>query len=181
MNNMKLPPIESLSKDVQEKLKSLPEVNLYKRLAILEKSFIPILDVFNSFYTKDSNMPPKLREIAILRVGRNTGSSYEVHQHKLVSKSTGLASQDVNYILIENEVTQLSKTENLVCKAVDEFTSYFSLTEETQEEFYSLLPTKTVMELILLISMYTGLACFIKGTDVQIETDNPLKGKNTPL
>ena len=181
MKNMNLPPIESLSQEVQDELQSLPKINLYRKLAVLQKSFIPLIDTFKSFYIEESKIPHKLREIGILRVGSNTDSAYELHHHKLISKSTGLTKDETNIIINEKHVTQLNEIENTVCRVVDEFCKNFSLTEETQEKLYSLIPSESAMELILCIGIYIGLACFLKGTDVQIEPTNPLEGKSTPV
>jgi 4-carboxymuconolactone decarboxylase len=181
MKKMILPPFESLSKEVQDRLNSKPKINIYKHLAVTQKSFIPIMDTFQTFYTKESKISPRLREIAILRAGSNTGSSYEVYQHKILSSSNGVTDREQNYILIENEVTQLTELENTVCKVADEFTNSFSLSDETKDKLFSLMSNEAACEIMLLMSLYIGLACYIKGTDVQLEETDPLKGMDKPL
>ncbi|MCP4179313.1 MAG: carboxymuconolactone decarboxylase family protein [bacterium] len=181
MKKIDLPAFESLSEEVKRKLDTMPKINVFKHLAILQKSFIPIMNIFDSFYSDESKIPPKLREIGILRVGRNTSSSYEVHHHNFVSKCNGVTDKEKDYILIEKKVNQLSELENLICKVADEFCSNFCLSDKTQEKLFSLVPLETAYELIFCFSIYIGLACYIKGTGVLIEDSNPLEGKKTPL
>src|SRR5688500_18467686 len=46
---------------------------------------------FAGAFYRDSTLPPRLREIAILRVGHLLGSSYEVYQHQALAREIGIS------------------------------------------------------------------------------------------
>ncbi len=76
--DIKFPTIDTLPKNVQGKLKTLPNINLYKKMATgYPQDFIQMIDLIAVIYSDQRKIPDRLREIGILRIARNTKSEYE--------------------------------------------------------------------------------------------------------
>ena len=174
--------IDTLPKNVQEKLKTLPDINLYKKMATgYPQGFIQMIDLIASIYSDQRKIPDRLREIGILRIARNTKSEYENYQHYYLSKASGVTGKDVEIIKSSFTVIDLSNEENLTCKVADELCSNFKVSDETLNQLYANFDYQTSTEIIVLLSLYIFIACFISGARVEIEDNSPLKTHNTPL
>ena len=180
--SFQLPSIEKLPREVQKKLKKLPQINLYETLAAgYPKGFNQIIDFIATFYNDDSKVAPRLREIGILRIARNTKSAYEAHQHYYLSKATGITDKEYDIIKSTEITTEFTDEENLICKVADELCSKFAISDATYNELYSSFETQAAIEIILCLSMYMQVACIINATRIKIEEDTPLKNQNKPL
>lgn len=180
--DIKFPTIDTLPKNVQEKLKTLPNINLYKKMATgYPQGFIQMIDLIAVIYSDQRKIPDRLREIGILRIARNTKSEYENYQHYYLSKASGVTDKDVEIIKSSFTVTDLCTEENLICKVADELCSNFKVSDETLNQLYTNFDYQTSTEIIVLLSLYIFIACFISGARVEIEDNSPLKTHNTPL
>lgn len=176
------PPLEELPENVKDKLKSLPPVNLYKHIAAgYPRGFIPMLEFVSSIYSENRMISDRLREIGILRIARNTGSEYEAHQHYYLSKPAGITEKEMDTINSAEAVRSFSKEENLICRIADELCTSFKVSDNTITELYSSFATQEAVEIIVILSLYIMIACFISGTRVQIEESTPLKKQDKPI
>ncbi|MBK2256346.1 carboxymuconolactone decarboxylase family protein [Francisella philomiragia] len=166
--DIKFPTIDTLPKNVQEKLKTLPNINLYKKMATgYPQGFIQMIDLIAVIYSDQRKISDRLREIGILRIARNTKSEYENYQHYYLSKASGVTDKDIEIIKSSFTVTDLSTEENLICKVADELCSNFDY--------------QTSTEIIVLLAYIFLLHAFISGARVEIEDNSPLKTHSTPI
>ena len=180
--SFKLTDLENLPEDVLNELKSLPKINIYKNFAQgYHRGFKSFFDYAKTFYTDESKMPSKLREIGILRIARNTKSEYETHHHTNLAKNCEVSNDECELIRSNSEVLELTEKENLVCKVADEFCTTFKISKATSEKLYSIFDTETAVEIVACLSMYIQLACILNALRVEIEEINPLAGSDKPL
>ena len=172
---------EELPENVQERLNSLPKINIYRNIALTyPKAFIPFHDLASTFYTEDSKVSPKLREICILRIAQNTKSEYEKHHHTTLAKNCGVTDNECKIIFSDQKVTELDIEGNMVCKVADELCTNFKLSSETFEKFYSLFKTEKAAEIASCLSFYILTACLLSAYKVEIEDINPLLNLKKP-
>ena len=181
--DLKFPTIDMLPEDIQKKLKTLPDINLYKKMATgYPRGFIQMIDLIATIYSDQKQIPDRLREIGILRIARNTKSEYEDYQHYYLSKSSGITDKEVQIIKSSFTVTEFSHEENLICKIADELCLTFKVSDEALNELYANFNFQISTEIIVLLSLYIFIACFISGARVEIEDNSPLKTQHsTPL
>ena len=72
-------------------------LNLYKVAAHSPKVLLNLIRLGNSIIGR-TELPPKLREIVILRVARLTGSEYEWAQHAPVALQAGVSQKQLDAI-----------------------------------------------------------------------------------
>jgi 4-carboxymuconolactone decarboxylase len=177
----KLTNLEDLPEEVLTELNSYPKINIYKNFAQgYHRGFKAFCDLAATFYTEESKVHPRLREIGILRIAGNTKSEYEAHHHTNLAKNCGVTEKECEIIISEKRVDELSDEENLVCKVADEFCNNFKLSDETFEEFYSAFETEKAIEIATCLSMYIQIACIISALKVEIEDVNPLENLKKP-
>ncbi len=179
-NTVPLPADDQLPPAIQQKLKQLPPINVFRMVANVPQTFIPFVDMATSLL-KDGKFNPKLREMAILRVAYLTNAPYEWHQHSFIAKANGVTEQEMNIIRTENPVHSLNEEENFICNVTDELTKNANLTDATFKKLYGRYDTERATEIIYDISFFNMLSRFLNGTRVQIEPTNPLAGHTSPV
>lgn len=176
--NVELPEDGELPADVLARLKSLPQINIYRLLAIVPQSLIPWTDLTSAVY--QCQLENRLREIGICRQARTARATYELHQHRQIARNNGVSDAELTGILSDTVVTSLDSDANLVCRAADELEATATLSDGTQQALYSALGRRQATELILTLSFYCAVARFTNGTRTPIETDNPLASASNP-
>ena len=73
-----------------------------------------------SHVTYDSSLPPRDKEILILRIAWLCGSHYEWNHHVLVGKRVGLSIEEINKIKVGSEAEGWGKFNKLLLNSVDE-------------------------------------------------------------
>lgn len=175
-----LPEVHSLSKNVQEALNHLPGLNVYKMFAHIPTSLIPFTELAQSFL-KDGGVDLPLLEIAILRVAHVNNCLYQWHQHEEIAKTIGITEKEITAIGTEKVVESLSPEKNFICKIADELTTTANLSNKVFEELFVHYSIKQGIAIVLCISFYNMVSRFLNATRVQIEQNNPLEGKSSPL
>src|SRR5262245_21604907 len=122
---LRVPPLEpsELTEEMKETLgpraMSGRLLNIYTTLARhpeLMKRWL----VFGSYILGSSTLPPREREIAILRTGFRCKSDYEWGQHARVGRMVGLTDEEIRRIAEGPDAPGWNATEALVLRAADE-------------------------------------------------------------
>jgi len=146
----------SLPESDRKFLASLPQLNISRMLAGSPSMFQPLTRVFSA-YLNEGKLDPELREVAILRVGYLLNSEYEVFNHKRAARVIGMEPNRIDAVLTDDAVASglFNEQEQLVIKFVDEVIQQGKATEQT---FYATEKTMTTAELIelsVVIGVYT--------------------------
>lgn len=173
-----LPHNDALPSEVAERLNSLPAINVYRMIANAPQCLIPWTDMVKSLY--DSKVAIRYREIVILRQAFIADSMYELHQHKFIAKANGITDEEIDIICSEGKVSSLQVIENTLCDMADQLESKASLSDETAQALKSFFNDQEVAELVILTSFYCCVARVLNATQVEIETNNPLQGQDSP-
>lgn len=102
-----------------------------------------------------STLPPRLRELAILRIARRRDCSYEWLHHVLVAAKEGMTEAEIE---AAGEGRADGELERAVLRAVDELDGDSNLSDPTWAELSEHLDERQRMDLIFTIGTYITLS-----------------------
>ncbi len=145
-------------------------LNLYKVLAHNPNLLLNYMRLGNSLLTK-SCLPPKLRELAILRVARLTASDYEWAQHCPIALGVGISHEQIEAISHWSESTSFSDKERAVLQYTDEVAQNVRVQDETFRVLKQHVNEENIVELTLSIGYWAMTARFLVPLQVDVDTD----------
>lgn len=170
-----LPSNEELSPEALRILGSLPPLNVFRAVAILPRSLRPFLELGGSILG-GTNLTPKERELAILRVAHLTAARYERQQHEQLARSLGMTEAEIGATSASSPGDVLPEDEALLCRATDEITRDVRLSDETLALVRERWGDAGAAELILAVGYYNMVSRFLESTRVPLETSELLAG-----
>jgi 4-carboxymuconolactone decarboxylase len=168
-----LPDIESLSPAIREAVTAMP-LNVFLMSANAPASFMALAGLARSILF-ESQLDPKKREIAILRVAKVTSAIYEWTHHVAVAKQCGVTDDEIKKIQAEDPVASLSEESNLLCRVADEISRNVRLSDEALSQIIDQYGVRKATELILCVSYFNMVSRFLESTRVPLEGEDFMK------
>lgn len=121
----------------------------------------------------ESNLNPRLRELAILQVGYSTGSEYEYAHHVDVALSFGVSEADILAIAADSagQESSLEPLARAVLRAAREMTERLSLSDETFAVLNKALNAESLIDLLIAIGEYNGMVRIMAALQVDLEPE----------
>ncbi len=163
-----LPADSDLSPEIREILSNLPPFNAFRMMANAPGSFSAFLQLAGAIGFS-SDLDPRSREIAILRVAQMTACDYEWTHHVANAKMVGATDDEIAKIGARGAVTGLDEEGNLLCRVADEITRDVRLSDETLTQILARYGVRQAMELILCCSFYNMMSRILESTRVEPE------------
>lgn len=113
-------------------------------------------------------LPPRLRELVILRIAHRTASNYEWHQHVSRARREGLTDGEIEAVRTGAAV-RWERLEATLLMAADELFDDRSLSDETWDSLTAELTTEQILDLIFTVGAYVTMAMLIAATGVPLE------------
>jgi AhpD family alkylhydroperoxidase len=117
----------------------------------LAEAFLP----FNTRLLLRSTLPPRLRELAILRVARRTGCAYEWAHHVRIAAKAGLSEAEIE---AAGDGAGGGELDEAVLRAVDELAEESNLSDRTWGTLAAYLDERQLMDLVFTVGAYVLLA-----------------------
>ena len=157
---------EHASPAVRETLAALPGLGVFRMVAHAETAFRPWLALGGALLGS-LELDPKLRELAILRVAALTGCEYERAQHEAIAIGVGARPEQVAD-LAAGRISggEFEPAEELVLRFVGEVVESRGAGVASVAEVEAALSAREVVELLLVVSHYHGLALLLNTTGV---------------
>jgi alkylhydroperoxidase family enzyme len=114
-------------------------------------------------------LPPRERELAILRVGWRCNAVYEWGQHAAIGRSVGLTSDDLRRVQAGSESEGWTETEAAVLRAADECHDDACVSDSTWAVLAAHYDEAQLIELIMLIGHYHLVSFTLNSLGVQRE------------
>ena len=143
-------------------------INLYKILGHCPYIGLNWQRLGNSLLTGEE-LPPRLREIAILRAGSLTGCEYEFTQHTRRGLSAGLTQEQINAIHDWHNSPLFDEQERVVLAYTDEVERDIKVKDETFTTLLGFLSEHAIVELTVVIGYYGMVSRFLIALDVELE------------
>ena len=147
-----------------------PPLNIFRALAYCPAGARAFgrLGIWIRFKTR---LDPRLRQMAILRVGAVTRTEYEYSHHIELGREFGLSDDDIRAVIAGPKAESLTEIERLVLTAADEMTKGLGIGAETFKALRGHLDEGMMVELTMTLSYYNGVVRMLNSLEIDVEPD----------
>jgi 4-carboxymuconolactone decarboxylase len=174
MTRIPYPDESELDDEARELLASLPPLNVMRMFAGAPASLRPMADLGRAILL-EAELDPRLRELAILAVGRACGSTYEQTQHENLSRALGIPDEEIAAV-VEGRFEELDDEAHLVVAFADDIAHTVGASEERTTDVLELLGRRQATELVVCCAYYSAVARVIETCGVELEEKSPTAG-----
>jgi 4-carboxymuconolactone decarboxylase len=125
--------------------------------------------VFAGHVMAKSTLPPRDREILILRTGWLCGADYELRHHIAVAKRVGITPEEIKRIEAGPDAPGWGSFDRALLGAVDELHTDASVTDQTWQHLAERYNTQQLMDLLFTVGQYHLVSMVLNSLGVQIE------------
>jgi 4-carboxymuconolactone decarboxylase len=124
---------------------------------------------FATHVLRRNSLPPRDREILILRIGWLCQSEYEWAQHVRIGKTEGLSDDDIRRISAGPDGPGLGDHDRLLLKAVDELHADAFISDATWNTLAKSYDTRQMMDLVFTVGQYNLVSMALNSFGVQLD------------
>src|SRR4051812_17226283 len=126
-----------------------PLLNIFRTLVRAPRALTGFLAWGSYILSKKSDLPPREREIVILRTGFLCRSGYEWTQHVRIGKGVGLTDVEIEAIKAGASAANWSEADRALIRATDDLHSDFFVSEAAWTELARHFSQKQCMDLVM--------------------------------
>jgi alkylhydroperoxidase family enzyme len=145
-----------------------PILNIFRTLAHHPK-LLKRWMVFGAHVLVKSTLPPRERELAILRIGWRCGSEYEWGQHVAIGRATGLSDDEIRRVAKGPEAPGWNTFDAAILRAVDELHDDSFLSDASWNALTAQWSTEQLIDLIFAVGQYTLVSMALNSLGVQLD------------
>ena len=164
---------DEIKKILQPNVEKGTVFNIFKTLSHHPDLFRRWL-VFGNHVLFKSTLPPRERELIILRIGWLCEAEYEWAQHVLIGKETGLTAEEIDRIKAGPNARGWSEADKLLLQATDELRKDAFITDTTWNGLSQHFDTKQLMDVVFAVGQYNLVSMALNTLGVQL--DDGLEG-----
>jgi alkylhydroperoxidase family enzyme len=157
-----------------------PPLNIFRTLAHAPKALTRFLEWGAYVLSRRNSLPPREREIVILRVGYLCKSGYEFTQHTGIGLREGLTAAEIEAVKRGAGAPNWTPAEVALIRAADELVADHFVTDATWAALNSHFDQKQCMDVVFTTGQYTQVSMFLNTFGVQLDKgqtlDPELKG-----
>lgn len=150
---------------------NLPPLNIFRTLAhapSLFKGFTAL----GSHLLGRHGLPPREREIIILRIGWRAQSEYEFGQHTTIGRAAGLTDDEVRWLADAGEPAWSADDAALIAMA-DELCDADVVSDSTWRRLSARWSTEQLLEMLVLAGYYRLVSGLLNSVGVALEPQTP--------
>lgn len=171
---MKVPPfdIATAAPELQARLAKRPALNLYKALPYAGALAPRFLDM-GAAIRNELTLDPRLRELAIIRVGCLTNADYEVRHHKRIGAGVGVSEAQLEHVdhWREAPTNVFDTLECRVLEYADALTKGIKAPAHVFDDLLQELGAQRLAELTLTIGFYLLVTRFLLNFEIDLEPE----------
>jgi alkylhydroperoxidase family enzyme len=162
---------DRLNDDQREALKSFPgrPFNIFLTLAHAPKALARFLDWGGYVLSRRNALPPREREIVILRTGFLCRSGYEFAQHEAIGLREGLTADEIGRIKAGADAPGWTSAERALIHATDELHADQFITDTTWAALGDHFDDKQRMDVVFTVGQYTQVSMMLNSFGVQLD------------
>ncbi len=126
---------------------------------------------FLSYILRESTLPPRDREILILRTGWRNKALYEWEHHKTIGLAAGLTTQEIEAIAKGPDAKTWTGFDAALVSAADELKDDAFISDATWATLKTRYTDQQMIDLIATVGDYTFVSMFLNSLGVQLEQD----------
>jgi len=154
-------------------------LNIFRTLLNEPKAMRAFLSWGNYVLSRRNGLPPREREIAILRTGFLCKSGYEWTQHVVIAKREGITDDEIARIK-KGAGAGWSAADAALIRASDELHNDQFVSDATWKSLTEHFSQKQCMDLVFTVGQYTQVSMILNSFGVQLDEgqtlDPDLKG-----
>ena len=143
-----------------------PVLNIFRTLAHHPK-LMNRWRVFGNHVLSKSSLPPRDREILILRIGWLCGSEYEWGQHVKIGMESGLTHEEILRIIEGHDAEGWDKFDSTLLRAVDELFLHSFISDATWNALAEKYNTHQLMDVVFTVGQYNLVSWALNTLGVQ--------------
>ncbi len=143
-------------------------LNIFRTLAHAPKGLTAFIGWGSYVLSRRNSMPPRERELVILRTGWNCRSGYEFAQHTRIGIECGLTTTEIERIKLGPDAVGWTPLESAMLRACDELVADHHVSDATWEAL-SELGDRGRMDLVFTVGQYTQVSMILNSFGVQLE------------
>jgi 4-carboxymuconolactone decarboxylase len=124
---------------------------------------------FGAHILRNSTLPPRERELAILRIGYLCQAPYEWGHHVPIGKTAGLTDEEIERIKAGPAAAGWSAHDAAILRAVDELHTDAMISDATWAELSKKYEKKQMMDLVFTVGQYNLVSMALNSFGVQLE------------
>ena len=167
MARIPFPQRDSLSPDTQRALASLPDLGIFRLLSLADDAFPKFIALTGGLWT-DAELSPRRRELVILLVARLLNCEYEWFQHIEVARICEISEDEIAAI-DALELASFSDDEQAILHLAQITLERGRPSDEQLAAARTALSDREVVELQLVVAIYSGLAAVMAGLDLELD------------
>jgi 4-carboxymuconolactone decarboxylase len=129
--------------------------------------------VFANHVLVKSTLPPREREILILRIGWLCNAEYEWAQHVLIGKASGLSDEDIDRIAKGPDAPGWSADDAALVRAVDDLHGDAFISDATWEKLSARWSVQQLMDVVFTVGQYALVSMALNTLGVQLDEGLP--------
>jgi 4-carboxymuconolactone decarboxylase len=146
-----------------------PIINLYKAVGNSPKVGRNFIRLGNAVLNPEI-LDPRLRELAILRVGNLLRSEYEFTKHVVIGQNTGVTMEQINDLSNWKSSKNFSDIERAVLQYTDEMTLDVKVSDETFAGLKRFFDDAAIVKLTITIGYYGMVSRILVALQIELET-----------
>ena len=121
----------------------------------------------------DSSLPPRERELVILRMGWNCRSGYEFGQHRRIGQEAGLSLEEVERVKDGPDHDAWTPHEAALLRATDELHADAFISDATWNQLAETYSREQLMDVVFAAGQYNLVSMALNTLGVQLEPGTP--------
>lgn len=162
-------PDEEIDPEIRERFGAGPILNIFRTLAHHPKLLKRWL-VFGNHVLGRSTLPPRERELVILRVGWLCRSGYEWGQHVRIARQSGVRDEEIERVADGPDAPGWSEAERALLRAADELHADQFISDATWQALGRHFDTQQLLDLVFTVGQYQMVSMALNTLGVQPET-----------
>jgi 4-carboxymuconolactone decarboxylase len=122
-----------------------------------------------SYFMTQTALPPRTREIAILRIGWLCSSDYEFAQHTVFGRNAGLTEAEIARLAAPDPGADWPTAERAIITAVDEMHSGHDICDPTWSALADHFTAAALIDLVALVGRYWTVSVMTNALRVTLE------------
>ncbi len=142
--------------------------NIFRTLAWSPQALHQFMRLGNALLNR-SRLDPRLRELAILTVGRVTEAVYEYDHHVAIARRVGVTEQQIDALPVWQRHPAFSEQDRAVIRYAEVVTRDVRVPDAVFDACHAFLDNEQMVELALTVGFYNLVVRFLEPIQVELE------------
>ena len=130
-------------------------------------------NLLGGFILNKGLLPPRERELVILRVGANARAEYEFGQHTVIGLECGLTQNEIEAIVGEPDAYGWSDADRALIALADDLHTDDCVSDDTWAQLAATWNEAELVELLVVAGFYRLVSGFLNSTGVRLDDGIP--------